>query len=338
MSSEILYSLQSVSKSFPIYGGLFRREIASVRAVTDVSLDIHKGETLALVGESGCGKSTLGKVMLRLLNPSAGTLKFRGDDITDLAGEPLRKIRRHIQMVFQDPYASLNPRMTIEDIIGEPIDIHRLAASKQARRDRIAHLMTRCGLRTDGLRKFPHEFSGGQRQRICIARALAVEPDLLICDEPVSALDVSIQAQILGLLQELQREFGLTYLFISHDLRVVRHISSRVAVMYLGRTVEVGQTAQVFDAPRHPYTRALMDSIPSLKVDLENRKKKQQSVLLGDMPSPIHPPSGCAFHPRCSVARLPHCADALPALLAATDKKTNAAEQHTAACHYPLHT
>lgn len=326
--SETLYRVENVSKEFPILGGVLRRRLGAVQAVTDVSFELRRGETLGLVGESGCGKSTLGKVMLRLLEPTSGRLEFRGQDLRGLGAEALRKMRRHMQMVFQDPYAALNPRMNVEQILAEPIDIHRLAKSAAAKRDRIVELLEQCGLRADQLKKFPHEFSGGQRQRICIARALAVEPELLICDEPVSALDVSIQAQILTLLKDLQKRLGLTYLFISHDLRVVEHVSTRVAVMYLGRIVEMGATEDVFRAPQHPYTQALWSSIPSLEVGAQHAAPP----LGGDLPSPVSPPSGCAFHPRCSRVQPTRCAEAIPRL----EVKSDNASQQRVACHYPL--
>lgn len=326
--SEILYSAEHVSKKFPILGGFLKKEIAAIHAVSDVSLSIAKGETLALVGESGCGKSTLGRTLLRLTNPTEGRLVFRGQDITTCTGDSLRKTRRFMQMIFQDPYAALNPRMDVEQIIGEPLDIHRLTGSREKRTKRILELMDQCGLRADSLHRYPHEFSGGQRQRICIARALAVEPEFIICDEPVSALDVSIQAQILNLLKELQRSLGLTYLFISHDLRVVEHMADRVAVMYLGRIVETGPVAKIFHAAQHHYTHALLSAIPT--VDFDSPAKRV--LLPGDMPSPIHPPSGCAFHPRCSAARAGVCDIQRPLL----ENKNDGAPQQWVACHYEI--
>src|SRR6478609_9221865 len=242
-NSEVLLSVRNLVKRFPIHGGILSREIASVKAVSDVSFDIKKGETLGLVGESGCGKSTLGRCILRLIEPTSGSVIYNGQDITKASPSEMRKLRRKMQIIFQDPYASLNPRMTVEDILGEPIDIHKMCKTSAERRQRIVQLLDLCGLRREAIARYPHEFSGGQRQRICIARALAVEPEFIVCDEPVSALDVSIQAQIINLLQDLQKELQLTYLFIAHDLKVVEHISNRVAVMYLGKVVEMADRA-----------------------------------------------------------------------------------------------
>ncbi len=294
-TGDVLLSVKNIVKRFPIKGGILNREVATVRAVSDVSFDIHKGETLGLVGESGCGKSTLGRAILRLIEPTAGNVFYRGQDITKLAPEEMRRLRRKMQIIFQDPYASLNPRMTVEQILSEPIDIHGLAHSKEEKRKRIFHLADLVGLRKESIQRYPHEFSGGQRQRICIARALAVEPEFIVCDEPVSALDVSIQAQIVNLLQDLQKELGLTYLFIAHDLKVVEHISTRVAVMYLGKIVEIAESEVLYENPQHPYTQALLSAIPIPDPTL----KKKRIILKGDVPSPINPPNGCYFHPRC---------------------------------------
>jgi oligopeptide transport system ATP-binding protein len=293
-----LIEIKNLSKRFPIKGGIFSREIASVKAVSDVSLAIKKGETLGLVGESGCGKSTLGRCIIRLLEPSAGTIFFEGKEITDLKGEGLRALRRRMQIIFQDPYASLNPRMTIASIIGEPLLIHKIGETKKDRLDRVQELLEIVGLRKEALNRYPHEFSGGQRQRIGIARALAVSPDLIVCDEPVSALDVSIQAQVINLLMDLQQKLGLTYLFIAHDLKVVEHISNRVAVMYLGRVVELSTADELYKNPQHPYTQALLSAIPVPQVGL----KRKRVILQGDVPSPVSPPSGCHFNPRCPIA------------------------------------
>ncbi len=296
--SETLLKIENLHKSFPIKGGLLSKEIASVKAVSGVSFDIRKGETLGLVGESGCGKSTLGRCIIRLLDSTSGKIIYRDQDITQSKGEDLRALRRQMQIIFQDPYASLNPRMTIGGIIAEPMKIHNLYATKSDRRDKVQELLETVGLRKDVIHRYPHEFSGGQRQRVGIARALAVDPEFIVCDEPVSALDVSIQAQVVNLLMDLQQKLGLTYLFIAHDLKVVEHISTRVAVMYLGRIVEMAEAEEMYRGPKHPYTKALMSAIPIPNPD----GKKDRTILSGDVPSPIHPPSGCYFHPRCPIA------------------------------------
>lgn len=324
-SSEVLLSVRNLVKSFPIKGGLLSREVASVKAVSGVSFDIRKGETLGLVGESGCGKSTLGRCILRLIEPTSGQIFFKGQDITQIGPAEMRKLRRNMQIIFQDPYASLNPRMTVEDTLGEPLDIHKLCANKQERKQRIYKLLDMCGLRREAINRYPHEFSGGQRQRICIARALAVEPDFIVCDEPVSALDVSIQAQIVNLLQDLQKELGLTYLFIAHDLKVVEHISTRVAVMYLGKIAEMADAEELYASPKHPYTQALLSAIPIP----DPTYKKDRVILRGDVPSPINPPSGCYFHPRCPVAQ-GNCASETPALR----ELSHGGHPHNAACLY----
>jgi peptide/nickel transport system ATP-binding protein len=293
-----LLEVQNLQVRFPVKQGVFARTSGHVRAVDDVSLTVEAGEAVGLVGESGCGKTTLGRAILRLLEPTGGRVVFAGTELTHLSQRELRSVRRQFQMIFQDPFSSLNPRLTVGDSIGEALDIHRLAPDTTARRGRIGELLRSVGLEPAVADRYPHEFSGGQRQRIGIARALAVEPKLIVCDEPVSALDVSVQAQVINLLQDLQRERGLAYLFISHDLAVVEHLCQRIVVMYLGRVVEAGPARDLCRAPKHPYTQALLSAVPI--VDPES--KRQRIVLGGDVPSPIHPPSGCPFHPRCPVA------------------------------------
>jgi oligopeptide/dipeptide ABC transporter ATP-binding protein len=325
-SNEVLLSVQNLVKRFPIKGGILGREVASVKAVSDVSFEIKRGETLGLVGESGCGKSTLGRCILRLIEPTEGKVLFKGQDITKLPNSQMRALRRNMQIIFQDPYASLNPRMTVEDIIGEPLDIHKLCRGKDERRQKILKLLDLCGLRREAIYRYPHEFSGGQRQRICIARALAVEPEFLVCDEPVSALDVSIQAQIVNLMQDLQKELGLTYLFIAHDLKVVEHISTRVAVMYLGKVVELADAEELYTDPKHPYTKALLSSIPIP----DPNYKKDRTILKGDVPSPIRPPSGCYFHPRCPIAH-ENCKTDIPCLV---NHAAQSGHPHDVSCHY----
>jgi oligopeptide/dipeptide ABC transporter ATP-binding protein len=294
-----LLQVADLSKRFVARRDVIGRPTATVKAVDGVSFDLAAGETLALVGESGCGKSTVGRLLLRLIEPSGGTIRFDGQDVLSTGNAGARRLRRDVQLIFQDPYASLNPRMTVGDILGEPLLLHNVVPPDQ-RRERVAELLTTVGLRPDYHRRYPHEFSGGQRQRIAIARALAVEPKLIVCDEPVSALDVSIRAQVLNLLRDLQQRLGLAYLFISHDLAVVKHIATRVAVMYLGRIVEMGEAAQVFAEPRHPYTRALLSAIP---VPAPGARQERR-ILQGDVPSPIAPPPGCYLHTRC-----PHAVD-----------------------------
>ena len=325
--NEPILRLEKLTKHFPTGSGFLGKSAGSVKALTDVNLEVFKGETLGLVGESGCGKSTLGRVLVRLLDSTSGKIIFKGRDITQLKGEELRKLRRQIQIVFQDPYASLNPRMSVESILMEPLEIHGLAGTKEGKRKRVRELLDRVGLRAEVLSRYPHEFSGGQRQRICFARALAVEPEFLVLDEPVSALDVSIQAQIINLLQDLQRDLKLTYLFIAHDLNVVEHISDRVAVMYLGRVVELADDNEMYRNPKHPYTRALLSAIPV--ADLKHKRARE--ILQGDVPSPLKPPSGCAFHPRCSLFREhqsqgeSRCTTQLPEL--------EGVDAHRVACH-----
>lgn len=318
--SEILLSVENLVKHFPIHGGFWGREIASVKAVSDVSFQVKKGETLGLVGESGCGKSTLGRCLIRLIDPTSGKISFKDQDITHASGNELRSLRRKMQIIFQDPFASLNPRMTIGSVIEEPLIIHNLFSSEKDRLDRVHQLIELVGLRKEHLNRYPHEFSGGQRQRVGIARALAVDPELIVCDEPVSALDVSIQAQVINLLMDLQQKLGLTYIFIAHDLKVVEHVSTNVAVMYLGKIVEHAKAEDLYLRPQHPYTKALLSAIPVP----DPRRKEQRIILTGDVPSPIHPPAGCHFHPRCPMA-IEDCKKQLPPL---EEKQA----KHLAAC------
>ena len=293
-----LLKIENIVKNFPIYGGIFSRQVAAVKAVQDISFDLKKGETLGLVGESGCGKSTLGRCLIRLIEPSSGKIFYKGEEITHVDGDRLRELRRKMQIIFQDPYASLNPRMTIGAILEEPLVIHNLFDSEKDRKDRVKELINLVGLRPEHLTRYPHEFSGGQRQRVGIARALAVNPELIICDEPVSALDVSIQAQVINLLMELQQKLGLTYVFIAHDLKVVEHVSTKVAVMYLGKIVEIADADELYKNPKHPYTKALLSAIPVP----DPKPRAERIILKGDVPSPIAPPPGCHFNPRCPIA------------------------------------
>jgi len=320
--SEPLLRIWNLTKEFPVQSGLFRRSAASVHAVDGVDFHIESGETLGLVGESGCGKSTTGRCVLRLIEPTSGEITFEGRNVMALDAGELRTLRRDIQIIFQDPYASLNPRMTVGAIIGEALIIHQLAKTKRQFEERIVELLETVGLQADHMSRRPHEFSGGQRQRIGIARALAVEPKLIVCDEPVSALDVSIQAQVVNLLEDLQQKFGLAYLFISHDLSVVEHISKRVAVMYLGRIVEMAPARELYASPKHPYTEALLSAVPIP----DPQVKRKRIRLGGEVPSPLNPPSGCHFHTRCPIAQFPLCSRDTPPL-----KQTS--DGHWVACH-----
>jgi oligopeptide transport system ATP-binding protein len=310
-----LLDIADVRVHFPIRGGLLGRAIGAVQAVDGVSLRVYKGETLGLVGESGCGKSTLGRAILQLIRPTAGSVVLDGRELTAMSETALRPLRARMQMIFQDPYSSLNGRMTVGDIIQEPL-LNFNRGGKRERRERAEHLLRVVGLQPDHINRFPHQFSGGQRQRVGIARALALNPEFIVADEPVSALDVSVQAQILNLLEKLQAEFGLTYLFVAHNLSVVRHISDRVAVMYLGQIAEIAESDEVYRNPLHPYTQALMSAIPVPNPAVERQRKR--IVLQGDVPSPVNPPSGCRFHTRCPLA-MPVCREQVPVLLG-TDK------------------
>ena len=320
---EVLVSVKNLKKHFPITRGIVvQRQVGAIKAVDGLDFDVYKGETLGLVGESGCGKSTTGRTILQLYRPTAGEVYFEGADLVNLKGEELRRMRRRMQMIFQDPYASLNPRMTVGNIIGEPLEVHGIAKGKE-RRERVQELLRVVGLNPYFVNRYPHEFSGGQRQRIGVARALALNPAFIVCDEPISALDVSIQAQVVNLLVDLQAEFGLTYLFIAHDLSMVRHISTRVAVMYLGKIVELTDRDSVFKNPLHPYTKALLSAVPIPDPVVE--EQRQRIILEGDVPSPANPPIGCNFNSRCPVA-IDRCFDEDPEF-------REVSSNHWCACH-----
>ncbi|MEZ0392197.1 MAG: ABC transporter ATP-binding protein [Pseudobdellovibrionaceae bacterium] len=320
--TENILEVKNIKKYFPIRKGLLLREVGQVKAVDDVSFTVRKGETLGLVGESGCGKSTLGRTLIRLYEPTSGGIQFKGSDFLKVRGEKLRKMRREMQMIFQDPYASLDPRMTVGQILAQPFEIHGMLPGQQ-RIDRIKQLLETVGLKASHINRYPHEFSGGQRQRISIARAVALNPELVIADEPVSALDVSIQAQVLNLMKDLQEKLNLTYVFISHDLSVIEHLCDRIAVMYLGKIVEIAPRDELFKNPQHPYTQALIAAIPRVGTG----KKKMKKSLGGEVPSPINPPSGCPFHTRCP-HKMDICVQKLPALLNYNKNE----DQHRTAC------
>jgi len=323
---EAILEVRDLVKHFPLTQGIvFKRQVGAIQAVDGVNLDLHRGETLGVVGESGCGKSTLAKLLMALERPTSGSVKINGRDVAKARGAELKRVRRNIQMVMQDPYTSLNPRMTVGDIVGEPFEIHTEVAPKADRRRKVQELLEVVGLNPDHINRYPHQFSGGQRQRIGIARGLALQPEIIVCDEPVSALDVSIQAQVINLLERLQNEFNLAYIFIAHDLSVVRHISDRVAVMYLGKIVELGNDVEIYDRPTHPYTQALLSAVPVPNPD--GREERERIILQGDPPSPANPPSGCRFRTRCWKAQ-DICAEQEPLL------QIRAGASHPSACHF----
>ncbi|MFE0041738.1 ABC transporter ATP-binding protein [Streptomyces albireticuli] len=330
---EAILEVRDLVKHYPLTQGiLFKKQVGAVRAVDGVSFDLRRGETLGIVGESGCGKSTVAKLLVNLERPTAGEIRYKGEDITRLSGRALKAVRRNIQMVFQDPYTSLNPRMTVGDIIGEPYEIHPEVAPKGSRRQKVRELLDVVGLNPEYINRYPHQFSGGQRQRIGIARGLALRPEVIVADEPVSALDVSVQAQVVNLLERLQNEFALSYVFIAHDLSVVRHISDRVAVMYLGRLAEIGTDTQIYEHPTHPYTQALLSAVPV--PDPGARERRERILLAGDVPSPADPPSGCRFRTRCWKAQ-EKCARVVPPLEVPEWFKEGARPAaHPSACHF----
>ncbi|MGW4691656.1 dipeptide ABC transporter ATP-binding protein [Kitasatospora sp. YST-16] len=328
--AEPILEVRDLVKHYPLTQGiLFKKQVGAVKAVDGISFTLHKGETLGIVGESGCGKSTLAKVLMNLERATAGQVFYKGEDISRLSGSALKAVRRNIQMVFQDPYTSLNPRMTVGDIIGEPYEIHPEVAPKGDRRKAVQDLLDVVGLNPEYINRYPHQFSGGQRQRIGIARGLALKPEVIICDEPVSALDVSVQAQVINLLEQLQTDFELSYMFIAHDLSIVRHISDRVGVMYLGKMVEIGTDLEIYDHATHPYTQALLSAVPV--PDPADREKRERIILSGDIPSPANPPSGCRFRTRCWKAE-ERCSTELP-LLAVPELLAGGAK-HESACHF----
>ncbi|MFI0963157.1 ABC transporter ATP-binding protein [Streptomyces sp. NPDC021080] len=332
-ASEPLLEVSGLVKHFPLTQGiLFKKQIGAVKAVDGVDFHLGHGETLGIVGESGCGKSTVAKMLVNLERPTEGAIKYKGEDITQLSGKALKAVRRNIQMVFQDPYTSLNPRMTVGDIIGEPYDIHPEVAPKGDRRRRVQDLLDVVGLNPEYINRYPHQFSGGQRQRIGIARGLALRPEIIVADEPVSALDVSVQAQVINLLDRLQAEFDLSYVFIAHDLSIVRHISDRVGVMYLGRIVETGKDTEIYDHPTHPYTQALLSAVPV--PDPEAREHRERIILHGDVPSPAHIPSGCRFRTRCWKAQ-ERCTLEVPLLAVPAEfRLIESPAAHDSACHF----
>ena len=327
MSREVVLKAENLVKYYPIKAGVLRRTVGQVKAVDGVSFELYKGETLGIVGESGCGKSTLGRMLMRLEEPTAGKLTFDGVDMYSKKGAEMRRLRRDIQIVFQDPYTSLNPRKTVGDIVGEPFEIHRDVVPKAGRRRRVEELLDLVGLNPEHINRYPHQFSGGQRQRIGIARGVALNPKVIICDEPVSALDVSVQAQVVNLLESLQSELGLAYIFIAHDLSVVRHISDRVGVMYLGKIVEMGDEDEIYSRPTHPYTQALLSAVPLPDPTLRN--VREQIVLTGDVPSPANPPPACRFHTRCWKAQ-EICSIDEPLL----SERPDGQSAHDSACHF----
>ncbi|MFF5500027.1 ABC transporter ATP-binding protein [Streptomyces aquilus] len=331
--AEPIIEVSGLVKHYPLTQGiLFKKQVGAVKAVDGVDFTLDKGETLGIVGESGCGKSTVAKMLVNLEQPTAGSIKYKGEDITKLSGKALKSVRRNIQMVFQDPYTSLNPRMTVGDIIGEPYDIHPEVAPKGDRRRKVQDLLDVVGLNPEYINRYPHQFSGGQRQRIGIARGLALRPEVIVADEPVSALDVSVQAQVINLMDRLQNEFDLSYVFIAHDLSIVRHISDRVGVMYLGRIVEIGRDAEIYDHPTHPYTQALLSAVPV--PDPEAREHRERIILTGDVPSPTNIPSGCRFRTRCWKAQ-ERCAAEVPVLaVPAGFREAGGATAHDSACFF----